>query len=291
MISAAKKIRRWGQAAFCLGALFFLALRGEASQVAWQELKADHFIVYYAKDEAFAREVARKAEYCYNQVASDLGYARYTNFWQWDKRVKIWIHPDKTSYLRATGQPSWSIGNANYFKKEVSSYVGSDRFVEETLPHEITHLVFRDFVGFEGQVPLWLDEGVAQWQELSKRQLVKIFVRQLYDEKRLVSLRRLTVMTPAHLRSDEAARRFYIQAASLVDFLLERFGKDEFVHFCRQLRDGKSFDESLRFAYGARLSGIQDLEKAWLGFIADIRLGQRKVTMPDGKIMYEIFVQ
>jgi hypothetical protein len=261
-----------------------------AALPSWQELRGDHFIVYYVKDDSFAREAMRQAERCYQQVASDLGYARYANFWQWDNRVKILIHPDKTSYLRATRQPQWSTGNANYVTKEVSSYVGSDRFIEETLPHEITHLVFRDFVGFHGDVPLWLDEGVAQWQELSKRQLVKIFIRQMYDEQKLITLRRLTVMTPAHIRGDESARRFYIQAASLIDFLLARYGKESFIHFCRQLRDGKPFEEALRFAYPTQLDSIDTLQEKWLAFVADIRLGQRKVTMPDGKAMLEIFV-
>ena len=153
----------------------------------WQEMRGDHFIVYYEKqDRAFAADTLRDAEYYYTDIATDLGYARYSNFWQWEKRVKIFIYPGQDSFLKATGQPSWSVGNANYATKSISSFSGSGEFLQSILPHEIAHLIFRDFVGFAGEVPLWLDEGVAQWQEKPKRQLVKYYVRTLYEKKLLI---------------------------------------------------------------------------------------------------------
>ncbi len=256
-----------------------------------QELKGDHFIVYYTVNDAYAREVLRKAEYYYDRIASDLGYIRYSDFWQWDNRVKIAIYAQKKDFTAATGQPEWSVGNANYTTKTISSYADCAEFLQGTLPHEIGHLIFRDFVGFKGEVPLWLDEGVAQWQEPAKRQAVKFYVRKLYDASKLLPLK--VLMRPGVLAgaSDEQARNFYIQAMSLVGFMIEHYGADRFTDFCRQLRDGNSLDDSLRFAYPDSISSLGLLEKAWLNDIAQIRVSNVRTAADDrGNQWQEVMV-
>lgn len=244
-----------------------------------QELKGDHFIVFYeASSSGFASDILRQAEYHYSQIAADLGYVRYSNFWQWENRVKIFIYPDQGSFLKATGQPGWSAGYADYAKKQISGFSGCREFIGRILPHEIAHLIFRDFVGFSGEVPLWLDEGVAQWQERSQRTIVKFYVRELYEKKRLLPLDVLMHFDVRKTREGARARDFYIQAASLVGFLIERFGADPFVHFCRQLRDGKALDEALSFAYPTQIRSLGQLENAWLEYVRDIHITvQRQV--------------
>lgn len=241
-----------------------------AAQPAWQELKGDHFIVYYTGEEAYARELLRKAERYYDQIASDLGYARYSNFWQWDKRVKVRVYPKKNDFLEATGQPSWSIGNANYTTKEISSFAGCVEFLDGTLPHEIAHLIFRDFVGFEGEVPLWLDEGVAQRQEPFKRQAVAAYAKLFYAEKKLLPFSVLMRSDTLARASDEEAKVFYVQSASVVGFLIDRYGADDFAQFCRQLRDGKGLNDSLRFSYSSRIRSVDELEKAWRAYVGGL---------------------
>ncbi|MDB4349908.1 hypothetical protein OAA99_03040, partial [Omnitrophica bacterium] len=143
--------------------LLLFVLTGTAAAEDWKELDSDHFVIYYTQDEKFAKEVTRNAEDYYKDIATDLGYPRYSEFWTWANRVKIYIYPDHASFLKASGQPQWSHGMADYTKKKILSYLWSEMFIDSILPHEIAHLVFRDFVGFTGKIPLWLDEGVAQW--------------------------------------------------------------------------------------------------------------------------------
>ena len=79
--------------------LFFLCgiLIMSAYAVEWKELSSDHFIIYYSGDRKFAKGVADKAEYYYRRIAADLGYPRYSNFWTWDNRAKIYIYPDQSN--------------------------------------------------------------------------------------------------------------------------------------------------------------------------------------------------
>ncbi len=233
----------------------------------WQELKGDHFIIYFVQDEKFASEVLSKSEKYYRDIASDLGYQRYSSFWTWDNRAKIYIYPDKESFLAASGQQGWSEGMADYTTKSISSYAWHEGFTDALLPHEITHLIFRDYVGFKGEIPLWLDEGVAQWMEPRKREVVKAAVGELLGQGKLFSVAALLKMDVRQVQDADLARTFYIQAMSLVEFLITEYSADQFISFCRQLRDGKSFEEALRFSYPTSIRTVSDLEAEWRSYI------------------------
>ena len=258
----------------------------------WQEVKGEHFIVYFTKDADFTKDVLDRAEIYYQKIASDLGYPRYKEFWLWEKRVKIYIYPDHDSFIKATGQPPWSQGMADYKNKQIVSYAWSKGFLESLLPHEIAHLIFRDFVGFKGEIPLWLDEGVAQWAEETKRQEMKFKVRQLLEKDSLISLedmmkldiRYVTEKDRVYIRSTRTMEgdkgvvflsgnnlitTYYLQSVSLVGFLIEKYGSERFADFCRELRDGKTLEEALKFAYPVYMRNLKDLEDKWREYLQE----------------------
>jgi hypothetical protein len=267
-----------------------------SSAADWKELKSEHFIVYFTQDEKFAHDLLYKSEEYYKNIASDIGYPRYSDFWTWDNRVKIYIYPDHESFLKATGQPEWSQGMADYKNKKIISFAWSSNFLNSLLPHEMAHLIFRDFIGFKGEVPLWLDEGVAQWEEEEKRAKVQAVARQLLENNMVLTLKDLTKLDIRMMKEDEVVyirsipqpegkddvlflsgdklvHTYYIQAASLVGFLIEKYGSDNFANFCRQLRDGKALEEALRFAYPTHISSLQDLEKEWNKYLLEYKGG------------------
>lgn len=276
---------------FFLFWLCFLTVCSVCSAGQWEEIRGEHFIVYCEKEyEEFARQVSGTAEKYYRSIAEDLGYVRYSNFWKWDKRVKIYIYPDHETYLKATQQQAWSHGMADYVKKEIISYVWSAEFLSVLLPHEITHLIFRDFVGFKGTVPLWLDEGIAQWEETEKKSYRKQMVRQLAQKHMLLSLNEMMRLDIRRVASDEknivqtvspdADREerleltgadlvsiYYLQSFSLVGFLMERYPSENFVEFSRQLREGRSVSDALRYAYPSQIIDIEELQRQWVRYV------------------------
>ena len=237
------------------------------AQSEWKEEKGDHFIVYYLSDAARPKEILRKAETSYNKIAEDLGYPRYSDFWQWDKRVKIYIHPTQEAFQKATGQPSWSHGMASYLDKSIHSTIADDNFLNAVLPHEIAHLVFRDFVGFRGQVPLWMDEGVAQWEEDDKRQAALLAMPRLVAAADTFTTQTLTTLDIRKESDPQKAHLFYMQAISLVDFLIKNYGASSFTVFCRELRDGKDLEVGMRIAYSNSIQNIEDLDDKWRKYV------------------------
>ncbi|MFC1666922.1 hypothetical protein ACFL0P_03540 [Candidatus Omnitrophota bacterium] len=256
----------------------------------WQDLNGEHFIVKFIQDERFAKDALDKAEVYYRRIAIDLGYPRYSSFWLWENRTKIYIYPDHSSYLKATGQPEWSHGMAEYTQKFVASYNGSGEFLDSILPHEIAHLIFRDFVGFKGEIPLWLDEGVAQWSEEKRRPQVNAAVKELYIKDSLLTIKDLTELDLRYFKQKnriyirathtrEGARgvlfldtvslvnTYYLQAFSVVGFLITKYGSDRFADFCRELRGGKSLNDALKSSYALYVPNLDKLEKRWREYL------------------------
>ncbi|MCK5012447.1 MAG: hypothetical protein KAS66_01385 [Candidatus Omnitrophica bacterium] len=253
-----------------LSSIFYLPFSISLVQAEeWQELKSEHFIVYFVDDQNFAKDVSRQSEIYYKRIASELGYQRYSGFWTWDHRAKIYIYADKETFLKETGQPQWSEGVAKYVEKEIASYAWSDGFLEMLLPHEMAHLIFRDYVGFKGEVPLWLDEGVAQWMEPHKRKAVKMAIGRLANAGKLLSLHQMMTLDVRRSNNPDFVQTFYVQAVSLVGFLITKYSASRFTDFCRQLRDGKTIEDSLRFAYPISIRNIGELEKKWKQYIME----------------------
>ncbi len=233
----------------------------------WEEIRGDHFIVFHFGDEPFAQEVLKKAEQYYKKIGEDLGYERRSGFWQWGDRAKIYIYKTKEDFLKNSGKAEWSEGYANYNQKSIVSYEWKKDFLEALLPHEITHLIFRDYVGFQGEVPIWLDEGVAQWEEPAKRNVVRSIMRGYLETGRGYALEDLTAIDVRNISARPAVEIFYVEAASIVDFLIAKFGSDSFIFFCRQLRDGKSIGAALPFAYPTQMRTVKEMEEKWKTYI------------------------
>lgn len=246
--------------------ILFLLCSSAAGAEDWLELKGEHFEVFYLEDAKFAQDVLTRAERYYEKIASDLGYSRYDNFWQWDNRAKILIYRDHDEFLKVTGKKSWIYGTAIYSERKIISYRWSQGFLDVLLPHELSHLIFRDFVGFKGAVPLWLDEGISQWEEANKRKWAVYTVKNLIKTRDYIPLAELTRLGAGSENDFTVSAKLYAQAVTLIGYLIEKYGSDKFAQFCRGLRDGKNVNDALSYAYTDSIRNIAELERGWLAY-------------------------
>lgn len=250
------------------GLTAWASLLRAAEDVAWQKTASTHFIVMHTGDETLAKAVSERAESYYSTIAADLGYTRYQNFWLWDKRVKILIYPTAEAFAAACDAPSWAAGRANAKKHEIASYKQSgEGFLSALLPHEMSHLILADFIG-EENIPLWLTEGFAQWEESDRKSIPampasgqKFFLKDLVA----MDIRREANRTRVGL--------FYAQSASVVGYLIKTCGGESFGKFCRALRDGKPVETALTTAFPRDVPTLETLGQKWL----------KAVTLPPEK--------
>jgi hypothetical protein len=122
-------------------------------------------------------------------------------------------------------------------------------------------------VGFQNDVPLWMDEGVAQWEEDAKREEALQVMPMLVARADIFTLETLMTLDIRREADPRKVAIFYTQSISLIDFLVKNFGAASFTDFCRELRDGKPLGDALRAAYPHSLRSIEDLEDRWRKYV------------------------
>lgn len=239
---------------FFLGAFFSYSF----SQDSWNQKKSKHFIIYYQNvPDYYIYDLAEKAEDDYSKITDYLGYKGF-DFWTWDNRCKIYIYKNRQDYLDATGSAQWSRAHVDVKNKRINSYYARDIFYDIILPHELGHIIFRAFIGFDKRLPLCLDEGIACNQEADYSARLRL-ARQLVKRNMHIPFSQLLSAGKRELANPAI---FYSQCASMVDFLITEFGPRRFTTLCRRIRDGDGWKNSLLKIY--QFDNLEDFQQRWL---------------------------
>ena len=230
----------------------------------WNKHKDTHFIVYYhpSLPGRYIKDFTKKCERYYDVLTDRLGFNRF-DFWLWEDRAEIFIYKTREEYIEGTGRPQWSGASVNVKLKRITTFYFDEDFFDVLLPHELGHIVLREFIGMKTDAPLWFDEGVACMNE--KDSYIKyLLVAKGFAEKELC----IHVSEMERLTSEKDvifASAFYSTAASLLIFLIEEYKKDNFVKFLKELRDEEPFYKAMEHVYGIRDSA--ELDKKFLIFL------------------------
>jgi len=234
----------------------------------WKEYKRQHFIVYYKNAPFdFVETVEKTSGQYYLDITSNMGFTRYKG-WNWDERAKIYIYDNADDYVISGKQARWSHGVASPRDKVIRTFPSAHGFFDSTLPHELGHIIFREFVGFKARIPAWFEEGVAMYQEKARRWGAHDAVRKAIAEGTFKSLDELTITSLRRTTNRDLINLFYAESASVVNFLISEYGQQRFVRFCRKLKDGGPFSWALDSVY-VRFKNVGDLNKAWVRYLED----------------------
>lgn len=234
-----------------------------AQEQDWSIFKSTHFLVFYRQaSEGLLSQLTQKAERYYDEITEEFGFSRL-NFWTWDNRAKIYLFDTQEEYRKANSNLDWSIGLVTVGNKSIQSYVTALGLLDNVLAHELAHIIFREMVGFNNPaVPLWLEEGVATFQERrSGNQLVKSYLSGKIRTNTFMSLKQLNSFDLIQVKDKQLVELFYLEAYSLLNYLIEEFGKDKFVLFCQYLRDYQDLTRALRLTYS--FDSLLVLESYW----------------------------
>ena len=228
-------------------------------------LKRMHFVIYH-NDQYFANKISWKAEYSYKKI---IRHFNINGFYPWekDKKCTIYIFESRDNFVRGADAPSWSIGLARYNPPRLYIYKGARNLIKNTLPHEITHLIFGEFMD-RSKIPLWLNEGMAQYEEekwdkgYAKRYLKSHIKKGIY-----IKLEELFKMN-TYPQNKEKLDLFYLESASVIDYLREEQIASLFGKFLLKIKEGKSVELALKQTYQWKFqSGIPELEERWIKYI------------------------
>lgn len=229
----------------------------------WQEERSTHFIVYSnpAISSSYIRKVISKAEDCYIDITDSLGFTRF-NFWLWEDRTKIFLYNTQEEYQKGSGQPEWTGAAVDIRNKHIYTYYLEDKFFDRFLPHELGHIIFREFVGMDRPIPLWLNEGVACSQEQGSYLDYLATAKGFIESGMYLNISDLKLVNNGNLTMPAV---FYSQSASIIIFLQNNFKRKKFTNFCKELRDGSTIEGALERVY--KIRNDDDLQQQWLDYM------------------------
>jgi len=129
-----------------------------------------------------------------------------------------------------------------------------------TLKHELCHLLLHHAIT-GGNLPAWLDEGVAQWVSDGLVEILGDGRGSVLEAAVLannqIALSRLIKGFPADRESLPLA---YEESKSLVDFMVSEFGRTPLLSMLQYLRDGDGVDTAAKRGLGVSMA---ELESRW----------------------------
>ena len=245
-----------------------LAFGAKVTDEYWSVRRSKHFVIYYRHElyPGYIDEVIEKSEYYYREIGNSLNLLKY-NFWTWKKRCKIFLYSSQQRYYNHIGwQPLWSIAQARFREREISTYIHGEQFLLSALPQEIAHLLFREVIGYNTYVPLWLDEGVTCLFDYQDKGEKLHIAKGLAKAGLLIPLDQISDMNDPKMLIMPMV--FYCEAVSLVDFLLEEFGKEKFLKFCKSIKgmlSENAWKKEIAQVYDFK--DLSDMHNKWVEYL------------------------
>jgi hypothetical protein len=126
------------------------------------------------------------------------------------------------------------------------------------LPHEVTHLLVGEAVfGPFGDLPDWLNEGLAKYSEGALADYLQTRLDAAVKNGKLISLRSLASSFPT---DSEGAYLAYAESASVVNYMIQNYGWEKMRALMAVFKDGATYDKALLQVYQVDVNG---LESAW----------------------------
>jgi hypothetical protein len=223
---------------------------------------------YYSHPATFVQQVLSLAQNDLRHPVQDtLGFTA-------KRPINIYIYDSRDDFLK--GAPIDNAAETGALTDPTTSSIYlvidhlGDQGSTDDLPHELTHAVFHqneDVGHLQGTFfeffPLWLDEGLATYDETEfSAQVRDDLLRQATTNKRFVNLLHdFTNEYPADPNTDDLA---YAEAHSFITYLANTYGLATLRGFVASARDG-NFDFDALQHFGADLPTLQSRWATSLG--------------------------
>lgn len=236
----------WGQAARRINA------------AKWQQGETPHFIIHYFKS---GQRVATRCEEFYAEIREFFGNRPDLRA---GKKSHVFAFHDAADWQRfvpVTGLRNIAgVTRDHEFFYLATKPGGGFDYDGKVQAHEMTHLVFNRF--FAGRIPLWINEGVAEYFGQRKTSTTAEF-RRIMSHAPDYPLNRLFNATQYPATPGET-RSFYAEASIVVDFLSYTADRKPLLpQFVDALSRGQSLADALAL-YGYK--SMDEFEAAYSRF-------------------------
>ncbi|MCB1069496.1 MAG: hypothetical protein KDL31_04015 [Kiritimatiellae bacterium] len=220
----------------------------QSDRYRWRHAASDHFIHHFER-QMFAVKVARMGEFFYQRITGD--FPGLPDSLSAPSHILVFRdEKDWADFLGSyPGAPEWSgsmvAGHVLFLAQQQSISDSGD-----VLAHEMTHLVLNRLI--QGRIPLWLNEGLAEWYGMTLYAEFKGIKRSLSSEFRgEADLLPVSVMWDARTYPEDPliVRRFYHTAKCMVGLFLTEFPRERMEQLIAALSAGQPVQDAVASVY------------------------------------------
>ena len=237
----------------------------------WQVISGGSInLHYYDGGQAFGQALHDAAATALVRLTQDVGLGT-------DKPVDIYIYANTTDLKDAIlYEPAWIGGQAFPENNIVIIGVSTEQldWGKSTEAHELTHVLVGHLTfSCLGFIPTWLNEGLAMYGEGGPE---SARVAQFDQAKAANQLPSLDSLAGGFSEESDRANLSYTESYSVVNFLIQTYGRDKMTTLLIALRDGATIDAALQSAYILDTNGLEDAWRTSIG--ASPRIGTLNPT-------------
>ena len=226
----------------------------------WQTLTSSMIRLHWYKgDQTFSSDLLNAATEGLSRLEREAGLKA-------DQPIDLYIYASTNDLKDAIlYEPGWTGGQA--FPENNIVIIGiapSDLdWGRRAEVHELTHVLVGHLTfSCLGDVPTWLNEGLAVYSE---GDLDSYSQSQLNNAIRSDALLSVRSLSGGFSEVADKANLSYSESYSIVKFLIEAYGQDRMTTLLLTLRDGTTIDAALTQVYGFDVDGLEDAWRASIG--------------------------
>lgn len=166
--------------------------------------------------------------------------------------VDVFVYASRDDFFSALGPGAreWTGAAAYSELRTIFMWLGagSNDYLEVAMLHEVTHIVFFDATdnAFH-EPPRWLNEGIATWSEIGDAGQRRSIVEFEANGGGLFSFDAIGAQFPI---GDRGGQLSYAQGTTMVDLIIDRYGRQAIARIATAFRDGATDAEALEAGTG-----------------------------------------
>jgi len=223
----------------------------------WQSLTSDGLTLFwYEGSDSFARELMDTCKQGLNRLKPICHWEAWSAEAS-PMPVTIYVYASTVDLRGAMIFPQeWTGGAAFTDFGTIVIGIPPDQvdWGKRALVHELTHVVVHQATfGPYGALPVWLDEGLAMYNEGQLEWFFQSWLNKAVSEDELISVASLCSPFSAE---PEKAYLSYAQSYSLVEYLMHNYGQGKMLELLGLFKQGNTCDAALTQVYGFDTEGL-----------------------------------
>ena len=225
----------------------------------WQVTRLDTMDIYWhGQSQALIQELTTELE-------SKLARIQLNSTIPVERKPKIFVYSTSEQLRGAIlHEQEWTgaVAYPNYNIILTAVNANNLEWAKRALPHEITHLLVGELIfGPFGDIPTWLNEGLARYSEGDITESDRKILDEARKENSLISVTSLSSSFPTASRQAHLA---YAESGSIVTFLIDNFGWEKIRQLLLVFKEGSTYDNALQEVYGFDTDGLEAQWKKYL---------------------------